>query len=250
MYTHFRAPDPSRSFPPSAHDKHSYRQARSLQEHALQFHADGPSSSSAPLLYYYALDFRGEACALHGAILHRQAKFVHRALEAIAARHQASSVDSKSGKMGEGGHGTASILVVGHSYGGVVAKGGVARLLRKEGEKEKAGGKGRRGVRVPALLTLGSPHQRCVVACVCLMWKGWSVGRVSLLGSGGCMCACGATEHTILPHLYIIHTTARPGTWTGAWRRSMPRWRRRTWGTLFGSFQRCIVITVVPLSHT
>lgn len=126
----------------------SYRQARSLQQHALQWQQDQTSSSSfSPLLYYYSLDFRGEACALHGAILERQATFVHRALKVIAARHSGGETTTIT---------AASVLVVGHSYGGIVAKAGVARVLAaaiREGE----GGK---HPHVPALLTLGTPHQR------------------------------------------------------------------------------------------
>lgn len=124
----------------------SYRQARSLQHHALQSQQDQDSDSS--LLYYYSLDFRGEACALHGATLERQATFVHRALKAIAARHSGSEATTTT---------TASVLVVGHSYGGMVAKAGVARVLAAAIREGREGGK---HLQVPALLTLGTPHQR------------------------------------------------------------------------------------------
>lgn len=136
--------------PPSPHlfvhkhtPKKSYRQARSLQQHASEWQQQAPGSS--PLLYYYALDFRGEASALHGGILERQAACVQRALAAIAARHGDS----------------ASVLVVGHSYGGVVAKRGVAHVLAAAAAVWSGGDKdSRHHPHVPVLVTLGAPHQR------------------------------------------------------------------------------------------
>lgn len=132
--------------------KHSYRQARSLQAHALQWHHDQLQNEpqTPPLLYYYTIDFQGEPCALHGAVLERQASFVSRALATIARRHQQHySGDNDDGR----GKAGVSVLVVGHSYGGMVAKGGVAAALA-EGEGVDG------SVNVPVLLTLGAPHQR------------------------------------------------------------------------------------------
>ncbi len=151
---------------------HSYRQARSLQEHARRWHDDHHQQQqqqqqqgggqSPLLLYYYTLDLRGEPCALHGQILDRQAAFVHRALEAIAARHSPSPSGLDS--MMEAAPAAVPVLVVGHSYGGMVAKGGVARALAAVAAAAGAEGKGeggaKRALHVPILLTLGSPHQR------------------------------------------------------------------------------------------
>ena len=137
--------------------KNSYRQARSLQAHALQWHHDHhrqhdpQTPPSSPLLYYYTIDFRGEPCALHGAVLERQASFVSRALATVAGRHQQRQQGDGGGD-DEGKERGVSVLVVGHSYGGMVAKGGVAEAL--------ALGKEVDGVNVPVLLTLGAPHQR------------------------------------------------------------------------------------------
>lgn len=187
------------------HHTNSYRQARSLQAHALQWHqdqqspqstdhdnhheADGkttrsssssssspsPSSSQSPtptpLLYYYTLDFRGEPSALHGAVLERQAAFVRRALEAIAWRHRdVYGGGEEEGLVGGGKGGRrVSVLVVAHSYGGMVAKGGVAGVLR-DADKHV--------VEVPVLVTLGAPHQRCV-------WVGgWSMNMVDTVDTG------------------------------------------------------------------
>lgn len=72
--------------------------------------------------------------------MERQASFVQRALATIAGRHQREYDDER----------VVSVLVVGHSYGGMVAKGGVAAAL---GDVEV-------DVHVPVLLTLGAPHQR------------------------------------------------------------------------------------------
>ncbi|KAM3576524.1 hypothetical protein VYU27_001514 [Nannochloropsis oceanica] len=139
-------------------------------------------SVSFNALHYYAVDFRREPTAVHGHIIWRQASYLKEAIKSLGARHRGDEEgrrkegarrghdsDEEGGREGE----RRGVVVVGHSYGGIVAKAALMLLrLEEKAEREvmmRLKGKAvmedeerdvaweRGGVHT--LLTLGTPHQ-------------------------------------------------------------------------------------------
>jgi hypothetical protein len=98
-------------------------------------------SINSHTLHYYSVDFQKEACALHGRTLWRQAVFVKDAVRTLRKRHA------------QRGQGRRRVIVVGHSYGGLVAKAGMLLLALEEGGKDE------KSRMKDVLVTLGSPHR-------------------------------------------------------------------------------------------
>ncbi|CAM9406051.1 unnamed protein product [Ectocarpus sp. 6 AP-2014] len=111
----------------------SYEQARSLGSQAAGIKLSGPMRR----LDVFSLDFLEECTALHGSLVWRHAEFLNHAVEAI--------LDLYTGK---GGVPFAdSVMVVGHSLGGVVTRAAFTLPSYRLGS-------------ITDILTLGSPHDR------------------------------------------------------------------------------------------
>lgn len=90
----------------------SYKQVRSLASVALRKAVD--ESEYKVHFDYFSVDFDEEYSALYGAVLQDQAQFVAHCVEKILGLYVGSSTKAKSPP--------SSVVLVGHSLGGVIAK--------------------------------------------------------------------------------------------------------------------------------
>eukprot|EP00949_MAST-11_sp_MAST-11-sp1_P000238 g238.t1 len=117
-----------------------YRQVRSLDSMAFDEFKKGSTR-----LDYFTIDFREEPSGLSGSILYDQAEFVNDAIAAISRIY--ALADRKRGDSAR----RRSVFIVGHSYGGVVAKLSFSLSNHRLGS-------------VHTIVTLGTPHVAPVYA--------------------------------------------------------------------------------------
>ncbi|CAM9332889.1 unnamed protein product [Discosporangium mesarthrocarpum] len=110
----------------------SYQQVRSLGSHAANAKVSGPWVR----LDLFTLDFREELTALHSTITWKQAEFFNLAVRAILDLYSYRGEDAPT-----------SVIVVGHSYGGLVASAAFALRSFSLGS-------------VSDIVTLGTPHRK------------------------------------------------------------------------------------------
>ncbi|KAK9716519.1 hypothetical protein RND81_06G239000 [Saponaria officinalis] len=133
----------------------SYRQVRSLAKESHWAHTNGPKFSLptryASMLNWFTVDLRGQLSAMDGRILEQQAEYVvyaiHRILDLYKESYDARAKDGAavSGKLPK------SVIIVGHSMGGFVARAAILQPNLRQSAIE-------------TIVTLSSPHQSPPIA--------------------------------------------------------------------------------------
>ncbi|XP_070187912.1 GPI inositol-deacylase-like [Littorina saxatilis] len=147
----------------------SYRQVRSLGSVSLRM---GNKLKVGFHFNYFVVDFQDQFSALHGAILPEQTEFVRSCVKKILSMYQST-------------HPPSSVILVGHSMGGVVARA----LFTLPGFDPKT---------VHTIITQNSPHQAPVVMVDSVMDQFYqkvndywyhhgnsSLGHVTVVSTGG-----------------------------------------------------------------
>ncbi|CAM9199795.1 unnamed protein product, partial [Chrysoparadoxa australica] len=175
----------------------TYQQARSIGSHL---------ATSGVGLDLFALDFLEEMTAIHASYAWRQAQFLNHALAAIRNLYRGTG-------------GAASVMVVGHSYGGIVARAAVTLTSYRHGD-------------ISDIITLGTPHalpawpldpsMSSLMADSNSFWSSGAVADISLVSlSGGSADGAvhaeltDASRATPVGHSLTVTTSAMKGVGFG-----------------------------------
>eukprot|EP00741_Cyanophora_paradoxa_P007048 tig00001073_g6819.t1 len=120
----------------------SYRQVRSLasREHAVS-RGEGADGRGAPAFDYFSIDFGEELSAFHGEVLWDQSYFVNDCIHTILALYRARNPETAP----------ESVVVVGHSMGGMAARAAVTLPNHAPGS-------------IRTIVTLATPHRAAPLA--------------------------------------------------------------------------------------
>ncbi|KAG8230005.1 hypothetical protein J437_LFUL008446 [Ladona fulva] len=169
----------------------SYKQVRSLASVSLR---KSLALNSIIQFDYFTADLNEEYSALYGPALREQTKFIHQCIESVLNLY--SGAKKKP----------TSVILIGHSMGGLVAKG----LLLEPGFDPKT---------INTIITLATPHRSPVLMVDEYMaqyyanvTRFWTNNRNSTLKHIP-LASIGGGHRDVLVRSELIKTTAIPGVW-------------------------------------
>ncbi|KAH6688077.1 PGAP1-like protein-domain-containing protein [Plectosphaerella plurivora] len=205
----------------------SYRQVRPIAAEAARFHHDqldkSKSASSTPNLDFFTVDFNEDITAFHGQTLLDQAEYLNEAIRYIIALYLDPRMSSREAHLPD----PTSVLILGHSMGGVVAR----TMLSMPNYQADS---------INTIITMSAPHARAPVTfdnqivdtygdindywrkSFSQKWANnnplWHVTLISIAGGGldTVVPSDYASVESIVPetHGFTVFTTGIPNVWT------------------------------------
>lgn len=209
----------------------SYKQARCLASEAAQYYASSIQQDPVALkegitsLDFFAVDFNEDFTAFHGQTLLDQADYLNDAVAYILSLYH----DPRRSQRDVGLPDPSSVILVGHSMGGVVAR----TMLTRSNYQSNS---------INTIVTMSAPHARAPVSVDADIvrayqetndyWRGaysqkwandnplWHVTLVSIAGGGldNIIPSDYASLSSLVPttHGFTVFTSSIPNMWTGA----------------------------------
>lgn len=207
----------------------SYRQVRPIASEAARFHHDfletgqDQQTSSTRNLDFFTVDFNEDITAFHGQTLLDQAEYLNEAIRYILALYLDPRMSSRDAHLPD----PTSVLILGHSMGGVVAR----TMLSMANYQADS---------INTIITMSAPHSRAPVtfdnqivdtySSINDYWRNsysqkwannnplWHVTLISIAGGGldTVVPSDYASIESIVPgsHGFTVFTTGIPTVWT------------------------------------